>query len=132
MYYDRPITNVADKVSILDGSRGPELDIVDGGGEARAIVWPGIGAEKRSLQRIWLKAASRTVELRHPGEAAYYVVAGGGWVSDRSSGARLALREGSMFHVDGGTGYVAEAGDDGMELVGGPAPADPALYRDMR
>src|SRR6187200_1010271 len=75
MYYDRPITNVADKVSILDGSRGPELDIVDGEGEARAIVWPGMGAETRSLQRIWLKAASRTVELRHPGEAAYYVVA---------------------------------------------------------
>ena len=132
MYYDRPITNVADKVSIVDGSRGPELDIVDGAGEARAIVWPGMGAQTRSLQRIWLKAAARTVELRHPGEAAYYVVAGSGWVSDRSSGARLALREGSMFHVDGGTRYLAEAADDGMELVGGPAPADPALYQDVR
>ena len=130
MYYDRPITNVADKVSILDGSAGPELDIVDGDGEARAIVWPGTGAQARSLHRIWLRPGASMVEQRHPGEATYYVIGGGGWVTDGATGDRQPLREGSMFHVDGGTAYAAQAAGDGMELVGGPAPADPALYRD--
>lgn len=71
------------------------------------------------------------IEQRHPGEATYYVVAGDGWVSDGDSEERQPLREGSMFHVDGGTPYAVQAGDGGMELVGGPAPADPALYEDL-
>ena len=36
-----------------------------------------------------------------------------------------------MFHVDGGTAYLAQAGDEGMELIGGPSPADPALYEGL-
>ena len=115
-------------VAILDGSAGPQLDIVEGAGEARAIVWPGMGAQARALHHIWLDAGARTVQLRHPGEAVYYVVAGQGSVFDRSSGERHRLRAGSMFHVDAGTAYVAEAGDNGVELVGGPAPVDPQLY----
>lgn len=120
---------MGDVVSILDGSAGPELDFVDGGGTAHAIVWPGMGARARALHHAWLEPDACTVELRHPGEAVYYVAAGSGWVEDRVTGERQPLRDGSMFHVDAGTAYVAEAGDQGMELLGGPAPADPALYR---
>jgi len=131
MYYDRPMTKLADKVSILDGAEGPELDLVEGEGEARAIVWPGVGAQARSLHRVWLKPGARMVEQRHPGEAAYYVIAGGGWVVDAADAERQSLRQGSMFHVDDGTAYSAQAGDEGMELIGGPSPADPALYEDL-
>jgi hypothetical protein len=33
-----------------------------------------------------------------------------------------------MVHVDAGTPYELVAGDEGMELIGGPCPADPSLY----
>jgi hypothetical protein len=33
-----------------------------------------------------------------------------------------------MAHVDAGTTYRFRAGDAGLDLIGGPAPADPALY----
>jgi hypothetical protein len=33
-----------------------------------------------------------------------------------------------MFHVDRGTPYVVRAGVPGMQVIGGPAPADDALY----
>ena len=115
-------------IAILDGSAGPPLDIVDGDGEARAVVWPGMGARARSLHHLWLGAGARTVALAHPCEAVYYVVDGAGSVTDANGGETQTLRVGSMFHVDPGTPYVAEAGAAGMELVGGPAPADPAQY----
>ncbi|MGH2983871.1 MAG: cupin domain-containing protein [Solirubrobacterales bacterium] len=87
-----------------------------------------MGAELRSLHRIELKPGGETVELRHPAEAVYYVVRGGGEVADRSEGSQMQLIDGAMAHVEAGTPYVLRAGDAGMELVGGPAPADPALY----
>jgi hypothetical protein len=34
-------------------------------------------------------------------------------------------------HVEPGTPYRFEAGDRAVELVGGPCPPDPALYRDL-
>jgi quercetin dioxygenase-like cupin family protein len=125
------VTTAATKVLILDGSDGPELPLVEGAGAARAIVWPGMGARARSLHHIWLAPDARTVSQRHPGDAVYYVVTGDGTVVDGTADERQPLREGAMFHVDGGTDYVVEAGEDGIELVGGPAPADPGLYEEM-
>jgi hypothetical protein len=125
------VSTVAAKVLILDGSDGPELPLVEGAGAARAIVWPGMGAKARSLHHIWLAPDARTVRQRHSGEAVYYVVKGDGIVFDSTAGERQPLREGAMFHIDGGTEYVVEAGERGVELVGGPAPADPALYEGM-
>ena len=70
-----------------------------------------------------------TVPQRHPMESVYSVIGGGGLVRDPDSGVAEALVDGSMFHVEPGTAYVIEAGPTGIELVGGPCPADPALYR---
>jgi mannose-6-phosphate isomerase-like protein (cupin superfamily) len=132
MYYDRPITkgnaDLGREIRILDGSDGPELPIVDGAGTARAIVWPGTGARSRSLHHLWLDGGSRTVELVHPSDAVYYVIEGGGTVLEASAQEGRELRAGSMFHVDAGTAYAVRAADGGIELVGGPAPADDALY----
>ena len=132
MYYDRPITKgIADsrrEIRILEGSEGPELPIVDGAGTARAVVWPGTGARSRSLHHLWLSAGSGTIELAHPSDAVYYVIAGTGLVLDAGAQDAQELRAGSMFHVDSGTRYAVRAGDEGIELVGGPAPADDALY----
>lgn len=121
----------AGRVEVLDASQGPELAIVAAGGNARAIVWPGMGAELRSLHRISLEAGGETIELSHPGEAVYYVLAGEGEVVDGAEGKVEKLVEGAMVHVGGGTPYLLRAGDSGMELVGGPAPADHALYESL-
>jgi hypothetical protein len=116
------------EVSVVGGEAGPELGIVDGEGSARAVIWPGMGARLRSMHRISLGPGSRTVELRHPTDAVYYVIDGDGEVGDRDAGSAEPLVTGSMVHVDRGTAYELVAGDGGMEVVGGPAPADPALY----
>jgi quercetin dioxygenase-like cupin family protein len=119
---------VSGEIRILDAATGPELPIIEGGGVARAIVWPGVGAELRSLHRIWLEPGATTVTLAHPSDAVYYVLEGSGSAHDESTGAAHEVRQGSMFHVDAGTSYAIIAGDGAMQLVGGPAPADPAMY----
>jgi quercetin dioxygenase-like cupin family protein len=107
---------------------GPLLPIVEGDGAARAIVWPGTGATHRSMHRIELAAGSRTIPLRHLMEAVYYVIRGDGAVHDPDDGGEQQLVEGSMVHVEPGTAYRFEAGGSGLVLLGGPCPADPALY----
>jgi hypothetical protein len=62
-------------------------------------------------------------------EAAYYVVRGDGLVRDPDRGSSEPLVEGSMIFVEPGTAYLIEAGSAGMLLLGGPCPADPALYQ---
>ena len=116
------------EVAVVDAAAGPELDLVVGEGTARAVIWPGMGARLRSMHRISLGAGSRTVEQRHPSDAVYYVIDGAGEVRDRDAGTGEPLVTGSMVHVDRETAYELVAGEDGMEIVGGPAPADPALY----
>jgi mannose-6-phosphate isomerase-like protein (cupin superfamily) len=61
-------------------------------------------------------------------EAAYYVVRGDGLVRDPDEDNAEPLVEGSMIFVEPGTTYRIEAGRAGMLLLGGPCPADPALY----
>jgi quercetin dioxygenase-like cupin family protein len=121
-----------DRVSVFDADgRCPRLPIVNGG-EAYAVVWPGVGAEMRSMNRISLKPGGSTIRLSHPMEAVYYVMDGDGTVSDPDAGTSDALVTGSMIHVEPGTAYVYKAGGKGMELVGGPCPADPALYAALK
>jgi quercetin dioxygenase-like cupin family protein len=111
------------------GGDSPELPIVQGEGAVSAIVWPGVGARLRSMQRIDLAAGSRTISLKHPMEAVYYVMQGDGIVRAPEDGSSNPLIEGSMIHIEPGTAYVFEAGSDGIGLLGGPCPADPGLYR---
>jgi quercetin dioxygenase-like cupin family protein len=109
-----------------DDARTP-LRMTAGGGHAWAVIWPGMGAERRSLHRVSLPPGGSTVPLRHPGEAVYYVLAGHGSAMETGAGAH-PLVDGSMIHVAPQGGYRFMAGDGGLELIGGPCPADPALY----
>jgi mannose-6-phosphate isomerase-like protein (cupin superfamily) len=115
------------EVTVVGGEDGPQLDIVEGEGAARAVIWPGMGARLRSMHRISLGPGSRTVALQHETDAVYYVIDGSGEARDPGAAAE-PLVTGSMVHVDRGTTYALVAGDGGMEIVGGPSPADPALY----
>ena len=118
-------------VQVLDARGGPSLPIVERGGSAMAVIWPGMGASLRSMHRLSLGAGGVTVELRHPSDAVYYVVSGSGEVAEGAEGEAEPLVEGSMVHVDAGTPYVLRGGPGGLEAVGGPAPADPALYESL-
>ncbi len=109
----------------------PELPIIDGPGIARAIVWPGTGAQHRSMHHISLPAESRTITLRHPMEAVYYVMQGEGAVRDPEEGTEQPLVEGTMVLVEPDTAYLFRAGPGGVEILGGPCPPDPALYRHL-
>jgi quercetin dioxygenase-like cupin family protein len=120
------------RVAVLDADEScPRLPLVAGAGEAYAVVWPGVGATLRSMHRISLKPGSATIRMRHPMEAVYYVMSGGGTMRDPDTGTAEPVREGSMIHVEPGTAYIAEADAAGLELIGGPCPADPAFYRGL-
>jgi quercetin dioxygenase-like cupin family protein len=113
--------SVAEGVQVL-GPDGPELDLVEGEGTARALVWPGAGAELRSMHRVSLGPGARTRTQTHPHEAVYYVISGSGSVGEHGLG------EGAMVHVAPEVAYAFEAGSGGLELIGGPSPADHSLY----
>ncbi len=118
-----------DHVQILDsGETCPKLPLVEGTGEARAVVWPGVGATMRSFHRISMANGARTVELTHPMEAVYYVISGTAAALDLSDGTRHALTAGSFAHVEPATPYVIKAGSGGAEIIGGPCPPDRAIY----
>jgi quercetin dioxygenase-like cupin family protein len=117
------------EVRVLDaGETCPSLPLVDGEGSARAVVWPGVGAHLRSMHRLRLAPGARTIPLRHAMEAVYYVMSGAGTVLDPADPTARPLVEGAMVHIEPGTGYVFEAGTTGIEILGGPCPADPSLY----
>ena len=108
--------------------RCPRLPLVEGSGDAQAIIWPGVGASMRSMHRFELGAAAQTKIQSHPMEAVYYVITGSGMAVDPGGGAADPIAQGSMVHIDPGTAYRFEAGPEGMVLLGGPCPVDPAPY----
>jgi quercetin dioxygenase-like cupin family protein len=120
-----------DEIQVVALEDGPALDIVDGEGRAHAVIWPGMGAQLRSIHRIVLSPGARTIPMRHPSEAVYYVIDGSGEVIDVGDGESQPLGPGSMAHIDADTSYRFGASTDGLSLVGGPSPADPALYEGL-
>jgi quercetin dioxygenase-like cupin family protein len=120
-----------EEIKVIALAEGPALEIIEGDGRAHAVIWPGMGAQLRSIHWIELAAGARTIATRHPFEAVYYVVDGTGEALDVDDGEAQPVRPGSMAHVDAGTTYVLAAGEEGMSLVGGPCPADPAVYEGL-
>src|SRR5260370_34925708 len=98
----------------LRGS-GPLLSIVEGDGSARAVIWPGTGATKRSVHLIQLTPSSRTDRLKHRAEGVYYVLSGSGTVLGDGPSAVPQLTPGSMSHVRPGTGDRFVAGPPALE-----------------
>ncbi len=121
----------SEQIQVISLDEGAPLPIVNGEGSAHAVIWPGMGAQLRSIHRIELARGARTVNLRHPSEAVYYVMQGSGKAIDPDSRERQELRRGSMVHIDRGTAYVLSAGNDGILLVGGPSPPDAAMYEEV-
>lgn len=117
-------------VSVIDpDGNHPSLPMIEGDGIALALVWPGIGARSRSMHRISLRPSARTIPLAHPMEAVYYVMSGTAEVLDPETGTTQFAEPGSMIFVEPSTTYVISADGEAVELVGGPCPPDPELYR---
>lgn len=124
---------IPQQVRVLkDDENCPDLPIVESNGSAWAVVWPGVGAQLRSMHHISLESVGRTVELSHPMEAVYYVMSGTATAIDPDDGTNHQLVAGSMAHIEPGTRYVFEAGTDGAEIIGGPCPADHSMYEHLR
>ena len=118
-----------DTVKVIDSKVvGKSLPIVVGAGSAYAVLWPGNGAHYRTFNLIDLQSGDRTCDLSHATECIYYVAHGGGGIRGLDDGMVQALVEGSMIHVGIGDAYRIEAGPEGMRLIGGTVPVDPAFY----
>ena len=121
-----------DAVRVLDsGEACPELPIVEQGGSARAVVWPGVGALHRSMHLVRLDGDGSTTPLSHPSDAVYHLCEGSATAVDPESGESFVIAVGAMLHIDAGTTYRIEAGVDGALLIGGPCPPDQAMYEHL-
>ncbi|WP_407180769.1 hypothetical protein [Bradyrhizobium sp. STM 3562] len=117
------------RVRVIDSAVGcPEIPIVRGEGNAKLVLSPHNGASFRSFQLVSLGSGACTIELRHPSDAAYYVIEGEGAIVDATTGVRFDLAEGHMVHIDAGDRYRIEAGAAGINVIGGPCPPDQDLY----
>ena len=115
---------------MLSSDQGcPELAIIELGGRARAVVWPGVGAIHRSMHVITLDADGSTVPQSHPSDAVYHVCEGAAMVTDPAGVDSFEMEVGSMLHIDAGTAYRIKAGAAGVVIVGGPCPPDRGLLR---
>jgi mannose-6-phosphate isomerase-like protein (cupin superfamily) len=119
-----------DIVRVIDSAADcPQIPIIDGGGNAKVVLWPGNGSRFRTVQILTLEGGARTIPLNHPSDSVYYVVSGSGSVIDLASGEISPLSEGAMVHVDAGDSYRFSADkSQGIKLLGGPCPADESLY----
>jgi hypothetical protein len=120
---------MSESIQVIDAVHSQEIPIIDGIGNAKVVIWPGMGAHYRTFQIIELGENSKTIRLCHPAsDAAYYVLKGQGRVLDISTGQSQELGEGGMVHIDANDRYQFVASDSGMSLLGGPCPADASLY----
>jgi quercetin dioxygenase-like cupin family protein len=119
------------RVLVLDLYGGDGIDLVEGSGIARVVVGPALGAALRTICRVTLEPGARTVTLRHPGEAVWYVISGAGSVSSNGvADTSSPLSPGTMVHVGPEGDYRFAAADTGvLEVVGGPSPVDPEFGR---
>jgi quercetin dioxygenase-like cupin family protein len=97
------------------------LDVVEHGGHAGAVIWPGMGSRWRTMHRIELEPGGATRPFRHAVEAVYFVAEGSGSI------AGLPLRRHHMVYVPRRSAYRFVA-EEPMLLWGGPCPPDLSLY----
>jgi mannose-6-phosphate isomerase-like protein (cupin superfamily) len=123
---------VVDRVQVIDVNPScPRLSLVRGGGAAWAVIWPGNGAQSRSMHLFELDEGSETVVMEHPSEATYYVIQGAAVATDASDDSEQMAETGSMIFVEPQTRYVISAEGGSTRFVGGPCPPDPKLYQRM-
>lgn len=124
----RAVQAIPPAVRVVKRGAGLALPLVAGEGSAVAIVWPGMGAQHRTIHRFNLGPLASTVPQQHAGEAVYAVLEGDATIVDLADGESRTLTVGAMIHLDPETRYNFRAGESGAVILGGPCPPDPGLY----
>lgn len=119
------------EIQVISSHSSPVIPgLVKGEGSARALVWPGMGARKRSLHFIQLMPGGQTCHLRHHSEAVYYVIKGKVTTTDLGTNQTQEAVAGAMIFIEPDTAYVLHSAVS-SDVVGGPCPPDLSLYEGM-
>lgn len=96
------------------------------GGDARAVVWPGMGAKNAGLNYVVMKPGQENVPHLHKvSEDIIYVIQGQGLAVDFDAGVEHPFTKGSVIYVTPGTRHTIKAtGSEDYIVVGTLAPAD--------
>ncbi|MGH2376554.1 MAG: cupin domain-containing protein [bacterium] len=115
-------------VRIFDAARdGVPLPLISR--QARLIVWPGVGAQVASMNRVVLEPGEANVPHTHAeSEDTIFVLEGGGTVRDFTNDVVLPVEAGCVIHVPEGIHHAVGA-KTRMISVGGPCPPDLAMLR---
>ncbi|CEP69178.1 RmlC-like jelly roll fold [Moorella glycerini] len=106
------------------------IPIVDGG-EAKAIVWPGMGAKNCALHYVVMKPGQENIPHVHrESEDIIFVVQGRGVVVDLDNGKEYEFEPGSVIYIPPGIRHTVKCfGPDDYIVVGAQSPFDMDLYR---
>ncbi|ATW27769.1 cupin domain-containing protein [Candidatus Formimonas warabiya] len=100
------------------------------GGDARAVVWPGMGGKNASLHYVVMKPGQENVPHVHKmSEDIIYVIQGQGVAVDLDQGTEHPFTKGSVIYVPPGIQHTVKAtGTEDYIVVGTLAPADTEMY----
>jgi quercetin dioxygenase-like cupin family protein len=95
-------------------------------GDARLVVWPGVGAWDATMNYVVLEPGEENIPHNHPvSEDTIYILEGRGTVRDLTNDLELEFEAGQAIFVPVGLQHQVRA-DRGERVisVGGPCPAD--------
>lgn len=101
--------------------------------DARLIVWLGSGSHTANMNYVHMQRGERNVLHAHSeSEDTIFILSGEGTVEDGTNGEIQEFAEGDVIHVPAGILHAVRA-DRGsrVESVGGPAPADREMLRNL-
>lgn len=100
------------------------------GGDARAVVWPGMGAKNACVHYVVMKPGQENMPHVHRhSEDIIYVIQGEGVAVDFDSGTEQPFTKGSVIYVPPGTHHTIKAtGKEDYIVVGTLAPIDTEFY----
>ena len=101
------------------------------GPDARAIIWPGVGAKHGTFNYFTLQPGESVPAHVHPySEDLVYIVKGKALLIDEDKGKEYTAEPGWVFLIEPGTKHSARAvGNEPYVDVGGPCPPDVEFLR---
>jgi quercetin dioxygenase-like cupin family protein len=103
------------------------------GGDARIVIWPGMGAKYASYHYFIMKPGQETIAHAHEkSEDFIYIIQGRGEVVDVDKGTAYPFEPGCIIYIEPKVTHILRCNKDSPDdyiAVGGPCPPDPELYR---
>lgn len=107
------------------------IPFIKGSGQAKAIIWPGMGAKYGSMNYFVMKPGEQNVpHLHENAEDMFYIAQGQGVIIDYDAKQEHSFEKGCFVYVEPGTMHAAVShGPDDYISIGGPSPIDYEMYR---